>query len=35
MARLRDANVPPLTEEDVTDEVKAARAARNGQRKPG
>lgn len=35
MQRLRDANVPPLTEEDVADEVKGARAAREGQRKPG
>jgi post-segregation antitoxin (ccd killing protein) len=30
MQRLRDANVPPLTEEDVDEEVKAARAARKG-----
>lgn len=30
MQRLRDANVPPLTEEDIADEVDAARAARKG-----
>jgi len=28
MQRLRAANVPPLTEEDITAEVRAARAAR-------
>ena len=27
MQRMRDANVPPLTEEDIAEEVKAARAA--------
>jgi hypothetical protein len=31
MQRLRDVNVPPLTEEDVAEEVKAARAARKAQ----
>jgi hypothetical protein len=31
MQRLRDANVPPLTEEDVAEEVKAARKARRAQ----
>jgi hypothetical protein len=30
MQRLRDANVPPLTEDDIDAEVKAARAARDG-----
>lgn len=30
MQRLRDTNVPPLTEEDVAEAVKAARAARKG-----
>jgi Xaa-Pro aminopeptidase len=30
MQRLRDANVPPLTEADIDEEVKAARAARKG-----
>jgi hypothetical protein len=35
MGRLRDANVPPLTEYDVAEEVKAARAARKGKRTPG
>lgn len=34
MQRLREANVPPLTEEDIAEEVKAARAARNGSRTP-
>jgi hypothetical protein len=29
MRRLHDANVPPLTEEDVTEEIRAARAARS------
>lgn len=29
MQRLRDANVPPLTEKDVAEEVKAVRAAQN------
>lgn len=28
MQGLRDANTPPLTEEDIAEEVKAARAAR-------
>ena len=28
MQRLRDANVPPLSEEEVAEQVKAARAAR-------
>jgi hypothetical protein len=28
MARLRDANVPPLTEEEIAEEVAAVRAAR-------
>ena len=28
MARLREANVPPLTEEEIAEEVKAVRAAR-------
>lgn len=28
MARLREANVPPLTEEDIAEEVAAVRAAR-------
>ena len=32
MQRLRDANVPPLTEEDIAEEVKAARAARKGSK---
>jgi hypothetical protein len=31
MQRLREANTPPLTEEDVAEEVKAARAARNAR----
>lgn len=30
MQRLREANEPPLTEEDIAEEVKAARAARKG-----
>lgn len=30
MQRLSDANVPPLTEEDIAEAVKAARAARKG-----
>jgi hypothetical protein len=30
MQRLRDANLPPLTEADIEEEVKAARAARKG-----
>jgi hypothetical protein len=30
MQRLREANVPPLSEQDIAEEVKAARAARNG-----
>jgi post-segregation antitoxin (ccd killing protein) len=30
MQRMRDANVPPLTEEDIAEEVKAARAAGKG-----
>jgi hypothetical protein len=34
MQRLREANVPPLTEEDIAEEVKAARAARKGSRTP-
>ena len=32
MQRLREANVPPLTEEDIAEEVKAARTA--GRRSP-
>ena len=28
MQRMREANVPPLTEKDIADEVKAVRAAR-------
>jgi hypothetical protein len=28
MQRLREANVPPLSEEEIAQEVKAARAAR-------
>jgi hypothetical protein len=28
MQRLRDANVPPLSEQDIAEDVKAARAAR-------
>jgi hypothetical protein len=31
MQQLRDANVPPLTEEEITAEVKAVRAARNAR----
>jgi hypothetical protein len=30
MQRLREANLPPLTEQDIAEEVKAARAARKG-----
>ena len=30
MQRLRDANVPPLTEEDIAEDVDAARTARKG-----
>ncbi len=32
MQRLREANVPPLTEEDIAEEVKAARATRKGSK---
>jgi len=32
MQRLREANVPPLTEEDIAEDVKAVRAARKGSK---
>jgi hypothetical protein len=35
MQRLRDANVPPLTEEDIAKDIKAARAARKGSQNSG
>jgi hypothetical protein len=34
MQQLRDANVPPLSEEDVAEQVKAARAARKDSQAP-
>jgi cytochrome P450 len=35
MQRMRDANEPPLTEEDIAAEVKAARAARKDRGEAG
>lgn len=35
MQRLRDANVPPLTEEDIAAQVDAARAARKARGEAG
>jgi hypothetical protein len=35
MQRMHDANVPPLTEEEIAAEVKAARAARKGRGEAG
>lgn len=35
MARLREANVPPLTEEEIAEEVAAVRAARKATGAPG
>jgi cytochrome P450 len=35
MQRLRVANVPPLSEEEIASEVKAARAARRAARETG
>jgi len=35
MQRLRDANVPPLTEEEIAAEVKAVRAARKARGEAG
>lgn len=35
MQRLRDANVPPLAEDDIAAEIKAAHTARKGSPAPG
>jgi post-segregation antitoxin (ccd killing protein) len=35
MARLREANVPPLTEEEIAEEIAAVRAVRKAKGAPG